>query len=141
MQTNLKLIPTKNPQRFQVQLNLNFQTRYIGKLDISGEGTFLTNRKQKHVFRKLNALGINSELLHDSNIPFKYIRISFTDESGIKKNLETTREYFLRKGTTFQFGLKGFELQIFLPICEFGINKAIQLEKQLGVQENLFHQS
>lgn len=136
MQTNLKLNPTNNSKQFQVQLNLNFQTRYIGKLDVSGEGIFTTSRKHKHLFRIFNAIGINYQLLTDSNIPFKYIKIIYTDENGIKRILETTRNYFFKKGIVKKFN--SFELQSLLPLSEFGINKAIQLERNVGVQENLF---
>lgn len=116
------LIPTRYPSVFTVQLNLEAQTRYIGKIDIAGEGTFISERKQKHVFRKTNSLGINHSLLVDESIPFKWIVIDFEG-----RKLVTTRLYFLSFGKCFQFGNKGFELQCFLPLELFGVEKATAL--------------
>jgi len=117
------LIPTKYSSIFTVQLNLQEQTRYIGKIDLAGQGTFFTERKQKHVFRKTNSIGINHSLLVDESIPFKWIVIDFEG-----RKLVTSRLYFLTHGKCFQFGDKGFELQCFLPIEEFGLNKARAFE-------------
>ncbi|NMB81420.1 MAG: hypothetical protein GYA14_06340, partial [Ignavibacteria bacterium] len=47
----ISLIPTKHSNVFNVQLNLDCQTRFIGKIDTAGEGTFITNRTEKHLFR------------------------------------------------------------------------------------------
>lgn len=48
----IHLIPTKQPDVYQVQLSLDFQNRYIGKLDVTGDGTFSTNRKPEHLSEK-----------------------------------------------------------------------------------------
>lgn len=117
------LIPTKYPSVFTVKLNLEAQTRYIGKIDIAGEGTFITERKQKHLFRKTNSLGINHSLLVDELIPFTWIMIDFEG-----RKLVTSRLYFLTHGKCFQFTGKGFELQCFLPLELFGLQNARALE-------------
>jgi len=129
----IDLIPTKQPDIYQVQLSLDFQNRYIGKLDISGEGTFTTSRKPEHLFKKTNAIGINYSLLQDSSIPFKWIFILFG-----KETLITSRFYFLRYGKVFTFTKAGFETQIFLPVNEFGLSRAKQFESRRCVQQNLF---
>ncbi len=133
----LELIPTRYPSVFQVRLNLEMQTRFIGKLDTAGEGTFLTQRKPKHIFHKYGgedgSLGINHTLLTDESIPFKWIVIEL---EGHK--LLTSRLYFLTHGKNFKFGGQGFELQCFLPIAEFGLNKAREFEARQVIQENLF---
>jgi len=128
---NLELIPTKYSQLFKVRLNLDFQSRYIGTLDKSGQGKFLTDRKSKQIFRKTNSLAINHQLLTDETIPFKLIVISYNG-----KKLITTRLYFLTHSKVFKF--KGFEKQYFLPLSEFGLAKAEDYEKSLGTQLGLF---
>ncbi len=127
----LELLATKYPSVFQVKLNLDMQTRYIGKLDTSGEGKFLTERKLKHLFRKTNSLGLNEELLNSPDIHFKYITIDFEGQK-----LSTTRMYFLTHSKPFTFN--GFEKQYFLPLDEFGLDRAKQYEDSLNIQLNLF---
>ena len=123
MKKLIELIPTKYHSVYNVQLNLEEQTRYIGKVDIASEGTLLTNRKEKHIFRKTNSLGINHSLLVDESIPFNWIVIDFEG-----RKLVTTRLYFLSFGKCFRFGNKGFELQCFLPLELFGLQKAREFE-------------
>lgn len=129
----ISLIPTKHSNVFNVQLNLDCQTRFIGKIDKAGEGTFLTNRTENHLFRKLNALGINHFLLSHSSIPFKKIVINYCG-----KKLYSTREYFLKKGKTFQFSKKGFEVQQFVPIDELNLKTVRYFERSTGFQDDLF---
>jgi hypothetical protein len=60
----IQLFPTKSPYVFTVALRLDHQTRFIGKLDKAGEGTFISNKRtEKHLFEKLSGLGVNLELL------------------------------------------------------------------------------
>ena len=127
------LVPTKHSHVFQVQLNLEYQTRYIGKIDTAGDGTFYTTRSEKHLFRKTNSLGINYSLLSDELIKFKWIVIFCNGQKLI-----STRNYYLKKGKAFQFPNKGFELQVFVPIDELNEKTAQQFEQSFGVQESLF---
>lgn len=133
MNSQLQLIPTKQPSIFNVQLNLPFETRYIGKLDTEGEGTFLTKRKEKHLFKKLNSIGINYSLLKDEFIPFKWIVIDYQS-----RKLITSRRYFLKHGQRYKFSNEGFELQCFLSLDLFGIDKAREFESRLCHQCSLF---
>lgn len=127
------LISTKTPNIFNVQLSLDFQSRFIGRLDISGEGTFTTSRRPEHLFKKTNAIGINYSLLTDSNIFFKWILIKFQNHS-----LVTSRDFFLENGKCFKFQSSGFELQCFLPLDKFGIETARIYEAKRVIQQNLF---
>lgn len=129
---NIELIPTKYPNIFDVALRLGFQTRYIGRLDKSGEGRFLTKRKEKHIHRKTNSLGVNLELLKLQN--FKWLQISLGE-----KKLLTTREFFLHYGKVLNFQKAGFELQSFLPLNLFGAERAIAFEN--NSQGDLFNQA
>jgi hypothetical protein len=131
----IALIATKHSHIFTVQLNLGFQTRYIGKIDSAGEGTFITNRSEKHLFRKTNSLGINYSLLVDESIQFKNIVINYQG-----KKLYSTRNYFLKKGKAFQFSNKGFELQIFVPLDELNLQTVKRFEQSFDIQDDLFVQ-
>ena len=128
---SLVLIQTKHPHIFNIRLNLPYQARYIGKLDTAGEGTFSTKRKDKHLFRKTNSLGINLDLLTNENLKFKWISIDFN-----KKKLTTSRTYYLTHSNIFNFA--GFEKQSFLCLDEFGYEKAKKFEDSLGKQGDLF---
>ncbi|MBA4312187.1 MAG: hypothetical protein C0417_06115 [Chlorobiaceae bacterium] len=128
---NIQLIPTKYPNIFNVALRLGFQTRYIGRLDKSGEGKFIAKRKEKHIHRKTKSLGINLELLKQ---PFKFIEIELDGQK-----LQTTREFFLHYGKVLNFQKAGFELQSFLPLNLFGAERAIAFEN--NSQWDLFNQA
>ena len=130
----LELVPTKHPYLFRVKVNLDFESRFIGSLDTSGEGKFITNRKVKHLFRKTNSLGLNEELLNAPEIKFSLIVIDFEG-----KRLITTRKYFLTHANVFIFS--GFEKQYFLPLDEFGIDKAEHYEKSINKQLGLFEEA
>ena len=130
----VELIQTKYSHVFNVKLHLEFQSRYIGKIDTSGEGTFLTVRTLKHLFRKTNSLGINYALLSDESIKFKWVVISYNGQK-----LLSTRNYFLKKGQSFQFSNKGFELQNFVPLDELNLKIVQKFEQSLGVQQDLFN--
>lgn len=120
---NFKLVPTENESVFGVSVALPFQTRFIGTIDISGDGTFSTKRTVKHIFRKTQSLGINYSLLMSQKIKFRWIVIYL---DGVP--LVTSREYFISNSKCFQFGKKGFELQAFLPIALFGRKKVDEFE-------------
>jgi hypothetical protein len=129
----IALIATKYSHIFIVQLKLEFQTRYIGKIDTAGEGTFITIRKEKHLFKKTNSLGINYSLLTDESIQFNNIIISYNG-----KKLFSTRKYFLKKGKAFQFSNRGFELQLFVPINELNLQTVKNFEQSNENQADLF---
>lgn len=128
---NLELLPTKYLHLFRVKLNLGFETRYIGTLDRSGEGKFLTDRKRKHLFRKTNSLGLNEELLTSNELQFRWVIINFEG-----KKMITSRMYFTTHSQVFTF--RGFERQYFLPLNLFGIDKAEEYEKSISKQLGLF---
>lgn len=106
-------------------LDIQGKSRLIGILDESGEGTFIAIRKEKHLFRKNNSLGVNYELLTAKYISFKWIVIDYCN-----RKLVSTREYFLQKGKALQFNKQGFELQIFVPFAEMNIHTARAFEKE-----------
>jgi hypothetical protein len=130
---SLRLIPTKHPHVFNVQLCLNAETRYIGTLDEAGEGTFYTKRSEKHVFRKLNALGLSLELLQRSDFHFNWIVIEYCG-----RELVTSRMFFLYHGSVFNFYKVGFEKQCFLKLDGWGRERAETFERTITKQGELF---
>ena len=128
----IELAESLKENLLEVKLHLEFETRHIGVICTSSSGTFFCKRNTSHLFRKQNALGINKELLSSPSIKFKWIVIEFAGQ-----RLVTSRKYFLAKGKQFQFGKKGFELQVFLPLDEFGIEKAREFDRNNGEQSSL----
>lgn len=120
----VELQQTKKVNIYKVVLRLEFETRFIGIICITSEGIFFCKRKASHLFKKQSDLGLNHELLTSPSIKFKWIVIDFDGSRFV-----TSRKYFLAKGKQYQFGKKGFEPQVFLPLAEFGIEKARAFER------------
>ncbi|MGD0037064.1 MAG: hypothetical protein ABSC53_07210 [Bacteroidota bacterium] len=134
LQSNIQKIflnPTKHSNVWTVELRLPFETRYVGKLDKAGEGTFLCKRKEKHLHRKTNSLGVNLELLQ--RFDFRWVCIEYCG-----RKLFTTKLYLLHNGKVFTFDKSGFESQVFLELDAWGQEKAVEFERQLCSQVNLF---
>lgn len=126
----LDLIPTNHSHLFKVKLNLEHQRRYIGILDTSGEGKFLTDRREKHLYKKSNSLGLNETLLTSPDIDFKWIVIDYQG-----KKLITTRIFFVTHSKVFTF--QGDEKQYFLPLCDFGFGRAKRFDNSISKQLGL----
>jgi len=139
-ESQLKAAKRKNqPYVLDIVLDLPTERRFIGTVDLAGEGTFTCNRTEsKHLFQKLNAIGLNHRLLTSNKISFKWIVINYVTEEGKSKKLVTSRNYWKKYGQTFQFSDKGFELQSFLSLNQFGIDKAREYEQDLNNQTEMF---
>jgi hypothetical protein len=127
----MTLIPTHRRDVFHVGLNLRSETRHIGTLDFSGEGTFYSKKSQKHLLRKENSLGINVELLE--RFAFRWIVIEYCGEQ-----LVTTKAFFLAHSRIHRFDKAGFEKQRFLELRRWGKEKAVEFEQRRGEQGDLF---
>jgi hypothetical protein len=119
MSEHIHLIPTD--EGFSVRLELEGKQykpkRTIGKIQ---NRTFYTYRNPDNMyFKKLNAVGINYRLLAEGGTHFDYIKINY----GLT-SLETTRKYFLCKGSFLHFKNNNLDKQIFLNISDFGMDKA-----------------
>jgi hypothetical protein len=130
---SLRLIPTKHSHVFDVTLQLDHQTRHIGRIDEAGEGVFYSKRSEKHIHRKTNSLGLNLELVQRQDLPFKWIIIEFDG-----RKLVTSREFLLYHGSVFNFSKAGFEKQVFLKLDYWGEQKARDFERTLCKQQELF---
>jgi hypothetical protein len=133
IESRIEIIKANQPNIYTVKLLLPFKTIFLGKIDTKDEGTFITSREEKHLFKKNLSLGINYELLTQTEVPFKWILIKFCG-----KFLKSTRNYFLTKGKAFAFGKKGYELQIFVPIIELNYQTAVKFEASQNIQPDLF---
>jgi hypothetical protein len=128
----IELFPSKSPHVSSVGLKLDHQTLYIGKLDKAGDGTFISNKRtEDHLFKRLNALGINKELC--DRFTFRWIVVPYCG-----RKLWTSRPFILRHGKTLTFRKAGFEAQLFLPLDEWGIDTARAFESGIGQQPDLF---
>ncbi len=132
-QSKIKLVPTTNKNRFRIQLSLPTETRYIGFLDTSGEGYYITERKKKHIYKKFNSFGVSYDLIHNPNIEFRWIIIRCDGQEYI-----STRDYFRVNGKVSNFTNKGFELQLHIPIDELNIESIEKFENSYPVQLNFF---
>ncbi len=130
---SLQLIPSKRAEVFKVVLTLESGTRRIGKLDKSGLGTFTAKRKEQHLHRLTNSLGVNLELLQRHE--FKWIVIDFCGQT-----LVTTRNFILYHGRVMTFGRGGYEPQCFLKLEHWGRDKAEAFEGTLVRQGDLFEE-
>ncbi len=111
-------IKLKGNRVFLILPDSNYKSeRQVGFIK---DRTFFTRRTERHLFRKLNAFGINYELLKNGGVYFDKICIEY----GFEKLL-TTREFFLTNGTFLHFQTHGLDKQVFLPIEKFGLHKAI----------------
>lgn len=112
-----------------VKLTLPFCTRYIGK--ILGDTYTKRVKPETHKFNKNNSVGFNFELIDKGN--FKFVIIEFGEQL-----LYTTRLYILHTGKTQTFYKQNFEKQLFLPLDEFGLKKALEFEGSQQTQLSLF---
>lgn len=139
-ESQLKAAKRKNqPYVHDIVLGSQTERKFIGTVDLAGEGTFTSKRAEnKHLFKKLNAIGLNHRLLTTDKISFKWIVINYQTSEGRLEKLVTSRNFWKKYGQTFQFSNKGYELQSFLSLNQFGIEKARQYEKELNSQTEMF---
>ena len=123
----------------EIRLQLpNQKPRNIGWFSDSGDTFHCQRNPAKHLHYKSQSYGFNFELLRDGNFFWVIIHLPFNEL------LVTSRIHILEKGSFLHFADKGFERQIFLPLTEFGIDKARETEKRLkereagNAQQNLF---
>lgn len=131
-QSSLRLIPTRYSYLFTVALKLTYETRYIGKLDKTGEGTFISNKRtEEHIFQKSRALGINRQLCE--SLKFRWIVVPYCG-----RELWTSRIFILQNGQTFTFRKAGFESQFFLGLDKWTLDKAMVPDVGIQKQGDLF---
>lgn len=127
----IKLVPTRRPNVWRIDLDLDHEMRHIGVLDTSGEGTLRLKRNERQIHRKTNSLGLNSELCERFN--FRWIEVDF--EGTL---LKTTKKFFLAHSRICAFSKAGFEKQRFMALTYWGFDKALEFESRVGAQEQLF---
>jgi hypothetical protein len=98
-----------------IKLRLSAETRQrnIGTLDITNRTLYVTRQKEKHLFCKMNAYGLNHHILKEAKM-FDVVRLN--DESC---SWDIPREFILTNGKFLNFSNHGgFELQIFINLHE-----------------------
>lgn len=111
--------------------------RCVGEIK---KDTFHCERNpERHLFRQFGgSYGFNYELMRDGSFKFVIVHLPFGEQ------LLTTRQHILNKGKMLNFQRNQLEKQIFLPISEFGIDKAKGSEmetfrqRQVQQQPSLF---
>jgi hypothetical protein len=108
-----QLIIDHFPSYANIKLKLKAETRSrnVGTLDFSSRTLWVKREKEKHLFRKMNAYGLNHYLLKEAKL-FDHIRLRDEQNEWL-----IPREFILDKGQFLNFSNHGgFELQIFIPI-------------------------
>ncbi|NLT52744.1 MAG: hypothetical protein GXX85_17710 [Ignavibacteria bacterium] len=77
--------------------------------------TLVIYKKEKDIFRKANAVGLNNKILTSEKLHYTYITFHIAN-----KIYKTTRSNFISKGFILHF--KNWEIQRFLPLSEFNKN-------------------
>lgn len=134
LKNSIKLIQTREPGILMVELNDSFEPKYIGRLDISGEGTYSKRVvESKHLHRNSQSVAINAELLESDSLPFRWIVVDYIKADGSKEKLVTSRAYILAHGKRFKF--RDYEPQIALELSEWSIDKARRYEVTVNSQQ------
>ena len=94
-------------------MKIKIENKTIGDLDKEKKVFYKSVSKSKHLFRALNAWGMDNEVLESLSDDFT-IQVNEKEE-GI--DFFTTAGFFKEKGKFFHF--KGHRLQKFLPLKEF----------------------
>jgi len=82
----------------------------------------IVTKKPGHLYYSTNSYGFNLEMV--TALPFNTLRVIELPSGAI---FETTKGYLLHRGIKYEH--ESYELQIFLPLKEFGLQKAIQFEE------------
>lgn len=95
----------------KLQLNAEKRSRNVGTLDFSTRVLWVKREREKHLFRKMNAYGLNHYLLKEAKL-FDHVRLRDEQHDWL-----IPREFILENGKFLNFSNHGgFELQIFIPI-------------------------
>ena len=110
-----ELIIDHFPAHANIKLKLSAEkrNRNVGTLDFSSRTLWITREREKHLFRKMNAYGLNHYLLKEAKL-FDHVRLK--DE---KNDWLIPREFILSSGKFLNFNNHGgFELQIFVRLSD-----------------------
>jgi hypothetical protein len=126
----IPIFKTKQAGTVLLSLPNEARTREIGWFEDHGTSFHCKRIPEKHLHRKTQSYGFNYHFFTDSS--FRLVVVHFP--SG--HNLTTTRLHVLRHGRLLHFKEQGFEKQIFLPVSEFGIEKALETEAEENEMKN-----
>jgi hypothetical protein len=97
----------------------------LGEIDIASSTFHCVARASKNIYRSLQGLGLNFELL--SNYRFEFIVIPFEG-----KIFTTTREKWLKEGIISPYDNNVVDKQIILPLSEINLSEE---EEKIEVEQ------
>jgi hypothetical protein len=101
----------KDVATIKLKLHAEGRQRNIGTLDIPNRRLYVKRQKDKHLFLKMNAYGLNHHILKEAKL-FDTIFLNDNENTWA-----IPREYILEHGKFLNFSNHGgFELQIFISL-------------------------
>lgn len=125
----ITLTPTNDNKKQRIKLSFGRTKKIIGVITNYKESIFITKRHTKHIYRKLNAFGVNEELLLRKDIDFDWVIILFDYTL-----LFTKRKYFIENSELQLFQNSDLDRQLFLRLDNF--NK-IDLTKHKNIHTDI----
>lgn len=115
---------SENDKRIKLSLRLNNEPkrRQIGQINKAKRTLEVKRDRAKHLFRKLNAYGLNYKLIEDSK---RFDTILIKDELSV---WAVPKQFILTEGKILNFLAQGFEKQIFIELY-----KIEQFKKQPAI--------
>ena len=102
---------------------------------ISGNEFHCERNPERHLFQQFGgSYGFNFELMRDGTFKLVIVQLPFSGQ------LITTRLHILEKGMFLNFKSNQLERQIFLPVSEFGLEKAQKSEHPIIKHALAIHQ-
>ena len=101
------------PAHANIKLKLASEkrSRVLGVLDFASRTLNVFRQRQAHLFRKMNAYGLNHHLLKEAKL-IDQVRLTDDTEEWL-----IPRDFILQNGKFLNFSNHGgFELQIFMPL-------------------------
>jgi hypothetical protein len=115
-----------------VELQLPTGPRMLGSINVAGR-TFKTSRKKEHILREGRSIAINEGLLNSGK--FDWIVV---DVQGSDSKFVTSVDFIRTFGQKICYGKAGYEVQVFLPLSYWGLEKARQFARSKKSQLTLF---
>lgn len=113
------LLLKDNGVRIIVSLKLREEKRYrrIGVINMKQKKIEIRRNRAEHLFRKMDAYGLNYKLLADST---KFDKVCITDEHC---RWTIPKQYLIDNGKILNFSQQGFEIQTFIALSDIEIFK------------------
>ena len=116
------LTQTSGGKIFQTLPGKNYKPRrLIGEL--RSDELHVDRDPEKHFMRAVQGYGFSYDLIKRTDFKILVVHLPYD-------TLYTTKKYLLKHGRFLNFQKNKLEKQIFLPVCEFGLERARQWEHE-----------